>query len=558
MEINKFRDINLSQSILKGIEKMGFEEMTPIQKTTIPVILEGKDIIGQAQTGTGKTAAFGIPIIEMVDTKEKSVQVLILCPTRELSIQVANEIDNLGKYVKGLNVLPIYGGQSISKQINDLKRGVQIVVGTPGRVIDHIKRKTLKLNNVSKIILDEADEMFDMGFRDDISLVMNELGKNVQTIFFSATMPKEIINFAKRYQDNPEIVKVAHQELTMPRIKQYYIELNERAKTETLCRLVDVENPRLSVIFTNTKRKADELVGDLQKRGYKADALHGDLSQNQRDKVMDKFRKNTIRILVATDVAARGIDVDEVDMVFNYDIPRDEEYYVHRIGRTARAGREGISYSFVTNKDRRQLRNIERYAKTTIERGKIPTVEDLSELNEDTIKENITKTIESKKHTQTQEILKDLIQKGYSEEDVAMAGLKIYLDSLTKGVNMNLEKNILNVDTRDSRDNRDDSRRNRKPRREDQRGSQKSNLSKNDSTRIYINVGRTKGIGPANVLAAIIEETGVSKDQVGSIDIFDKFTFVDIGKDVDDMVIENLNNKKINRNTVTVEKANRK
>ena len=212
MEINKFRDINLSQSILKGIEKMGFEEMTPIQKTTIPVILEGKDIIGQAQTGTGKTAAFGIPIIEMVDTKEKSVQVLILCPTRELSIQVANEIDNLGKYVKGLNVLPIYGGQSISKQINDLKRGVQIVVGTPGRVIDHIKRKTLKLNNVSKIILDEADEMFDMGFRDDISLVMNELGKNVQTIFFSATMPKEIINFAKRYQDNPEIVKVAHQE----------------------------------------------------------------------------------------------------------------------------------------------------------------------------------------------------------------------------------------------------------------------------------------------------------------------------------------------------------
>lgn len=555
MEINKFRDINLSQSILKGIEKMGFEEMTPIQKTTIPVILEGKDIIGQAQTGTGKTAAFGIPIIEMVDTKEKSVQVLILCPTRELSIQVANEIDNLGKYVKGLNVLPIYGGQSISKQINDLKRGVQIVVGTPGRVIDHIKRKTLKLNNVSKIILDEADEMFDMGFRDDISLVMNELGKNVQTIFFSATMPKEIINFAKRYQENPEIVKVAHQELTMPRIKQYYIELNERAKTETLCRLVDVENPRLSVIFTNTKRKADELVGDLQKRGYKADALHGDLSQNQRDKVMDKFRKNTIRILVATDVAARGIDVDEVDMVFNYDIPRDEEYYVHRIGRTARAGREGISYSFVTNKDRRQLRNIERYAKTTIERGKIPTVEDLSELNEDTIKENITKTIESKKHTQTQEILKDLIQKGYSEEDVAMAGLKIYLDSLTKGVNMNLEKNILNVDTRD---NRDDSRRNRKPRREDQRGSQKSNLSKNDSTRIYINVGRTKGIGPANVLAAIIEETGVSKDQVGSIDIFDKFTFVDIGKDVDDMVIENLNNKKINRNTVTVEKANRK
>src|SRR5699024_3295146 len=315
---------------------MGFEEMSPIQAEAIPVILEGKDIIGQAQTGTGKTAAFGIPILERIDTSN-NVQALVLCPTRELSIQVAKEIGDLSKYNNWIKVLPVYGGQPINRQIRALKRGVQIVVGTPGRVIDHIRRKTLKLDNVNMMVLDEADEMFDMGFRNDIQLVMDELSKERQTIFFSATMPREVIKFASKYQKSPEIIRVAHKELTIPKIEQYYLELKEHMKTEILSRLIDVHDPKLTIVYCNTKRKVHRLVGELQSRGYFVDCLHGDLKQNQRDVVMGKFRDSTIDILVATDVAARGLDVDDIDLVINYDIPQDEEYYVHRIGRTARA-----------------------------------------------------------------------------------------------------------------------------------------------------------------------------------------------------------------------------
>ena len=276
MEKRKFEEINLSNEIQKGVAAMGFEEMSPIQSQAIPVIVEGKDIIGQAQTGTGKTAAFGIPILEMVQSEDKTVQALVLCPTRELSIQVAEEIGNIGKYKKGIQVLPVYGGQPIERQIRALKRGVQIVVGTPGRVIDHIKRKTLKIDNVKMMVLDEADEMFDMGFRDDIGLVMDGLPEDRQTIFFSATMPQEIIRFASRYQKNPEIIRVAHKELTMPKIEQYYLELKEHMKTEIISRLIYIHNPKLTIVYCNTKRKVDELTGELQSRGYYVDGLHGD------------------------------------------------------------------------------------------------------------------------------------------------------------------------------------------------------------------------------------------------------------------------------------------
>lgn len=570
MENKKFEEINLSKELLQGVEKMGFTEMTPIQRDTIPVILEGRDIIGQAQTGTGKTAAFGIPVLEMVDPNNKNVQALILCPTRELSIQVAKEIQDLGKFKKNVFVTAIYGGESISRQIRDLKKGVQIVVGTPGRVIDHINRKTLKLNDIKTMILDEADEMFDMGFRDDISLVMGKLEGKIQTVFFSATMPKSIIAFASKYQEDPIVIKATKLELTMPRIKQYYIELNERVKNEALCRLIDINSPRLSVVFTNTKRRADELVADLQRRGYQADALHGDLSQNQRDAVMNKFRKNSIDILVATDVAARGIDVDEVDMVFNYDIPRDEEYYVHRIGRTGRAGREGSAYSFVTNKDRRQIKTIERYANTKIEKTMIPTIEDVSEVREEGIKEEISGVITKNKMDKARGLFEGLQADGYSLEDIALGSISIYLKSLSQGVNEDLEKNILsendyNSDGRRNRRDRNDKNdrssrdgRDGRDNRRERKDKNSSNLDKSSASRIYINAGRTKGIGPANVLAAIIQETGIDKDQVGSIDIFDKFTFVDIDKKVDDRVIEALDNKKINNKVVSVEKANRR
>ncbi len=356
----KFNEIDLTEEMQKGISEMGFEEMSPIQEKAIPVVLSGKDIIGQAQTGTGKTAAFGIPILEMVNSKDKSTQSLVMCPTRELCIQVAEEIKKLGKFKKGVEVLPVYGGQPIDRQIRALKKGVQVIVGTPGRLIDHIRRKTVKVDNVKFMVLDEADEMFDMGFRDDIALVMDRLHKDRQTIFFSATMPREIINFASRYQNNPEIIKVAHKQLIIPQIEQFYYEVKEHMKTEILSRAIDIYDPKLSIVFCNTKRKVDALNEELSARGYLVDGLHGDLKQNQRDTVMNKFRRGSIDILVATDVAARGLDVDDIDLVINYDIPQDEEYYVHRIGRTARAGREGIAISFVTNRDNNNYGNVQR------------------------------------------------------------------------------------------------------------------------------------------------------------------------------------------------------
>ena len=360
MNITKFEDLPISDEIKRSIAEIGFEEPSPIQAQSIPVILSGKDVIGQAQTGTGKTAAFSIPILEKVDPNNKHLQAIVLCPTRELAIQVSKEIRKLGKFKSGIKTLPVYGGQPIDRQIKALKSGVQVVIGTPGRVIDHINRKTLKLDDVKMVVLDEADEMLDMGFREDIELILNQTPIERQTTFFSATMPKEILELTKLYQHEPEIIKVVRKELTVPNIKQFYIETRRANKLEVLCRLIDVYNPKLSVVFCNTKRGSDELVSELQARGYFADALHGDLKQTQRDIVMDKFRQGTIDILVATDVAARGIDVDDVDMVFNYDLPQDEEYYVHRIGRTGRAGREGVSFSFVYGKEMRKMRDIER------------------------------------------------------------------------------------------------------------------------------------------------------------------------------------------------------
>lgn len=528
MEKRKFEEINLSNEIQKGVAAMGFEEMSPIQSQAIPVIVEGKDIIGQAQTGTGKTAAFGIPILEMVQSEDKTVQALVLCPTRELSIQVAEEIGNIGKYKKGIQVLPVYGGQPIERQIRALKRGVQIVVGTPGRVIDHIKRKTLKIDNVKMMVLDEADEMFDMGFRDDIGLVMDGLSEDRQTIFFSATMPQEIIRFASRYQKNPEIIRVAHKELTMPKIEQYYLELKEHMKTEILSRLIDIHNPKLTIVFCNTKRKVDELTGELQSRGYFVDGLHGDLKQSQRDTVMGKFRNGSIDILVATDVAARGLDVDDIDLVINYDIPQDEEYYVHRIGRTARAGREGIAFSFVVGRDRNKLRTIQKYANTKIKRKDLPTLKDMEQLYEANALDNIKEEINKGELAKYSKIIDLLIEEGYTSFDIAAALLKFYIGD-------NKAEKHQELDMVDSYQNKS-----------------KSNKIK----RLYINIGKRKGASARHILAAILQESGVPKEYIGNIDIYDKFTFVEVQEDYADAVIDNLNNKRIKRTKVTVEIAN--
>ncbi|GFN35510.1 DEAD/DEAH box helicase [Tepidimicrobium xylanilyticum] len=521
-----FEDINLSEEILKAVYDMGFEEMSPIQSKAIPKILEGVDIIGQAQTGTGKTAAFGIPIIEKTDEEDRCLQSLVLCPTRELSIQVAEEIRRLAKYKKNIFVLPIYGGQPIERQIKALKKGIQIVVGTPGRIIDHIRRKTLKLGNIKMLILDEADEMFDMGFRDDIELIINQVPEERQTIFFSATMPKEIVDFATRYQNNPEIIRVVPKELTVPRVEQYFFELKEHMKTEILSRLIDIYNPRLSIVFCNTKKKVDELTIELQGRGYFVDGLHGDLKQAQRDKVMQKFRTGNIDVLVATDVAARGLDIDDVDIVFNYDIPQDEEYYVHRIGRTARAGRKGIAFSFVVGKDKHRIKVIERYTKTKIARRDLPTLKDVEERQIHLLLEKIKEEVDKGQLDKYERMVNEILEQDYTSFDIAAALLKLYF----KGNKLGEHRELDAVDY--------------------------SKKSVTDLARIYINVGRKKGVSPRHILGALLNETGIPKKSVGEIDMYDKFTFVDIPEDYIGKVIKGLNNKRIKGIKVKVELAN--
>lgn len=362
----------LDERIVRAVKDMGFTKLTPIQEQAIPCLLEGKDIIGQAQTGTGKTAAFGIPMLQKIDPENRKLQAIVLCPTRELAIQAAEELRRLAKYMHGIRVLPIYGGQDISRQISGL-RGVQIIVGTPGRVMDHMRRHTIKLDDVSMVVLDEADEMLNMGFREDMELILGEIQHEHQTALFSATMPKPILEITGKFQQDAELVKVAAKELTIPLVSQKYFRIKSQDKDAATVRLLEYYQPRLCLIFCNTKKKVDELTSLLKESGFQAEGLHGDLTQYQRDIAMNRFRTATTNILIATDVAARGIDVDDVEAVINYDIPQDIEYYVHRIGRTGRAGKTGRSFTFVSGREIFKIREIERVCHTTIEEMQMPT-----------------------------------------------------------------------------------------------------------------------------------------------------------------------------------------
>ncbi len=372
-----YSDAQMNENILRAVTEVGFEVMTPIQEQAIPVLLEGKDVIGQAQTGTGKTAAFAIPMIERIDENVRRPQGIILCPTRELAMQAAEEIRRLAKYMCGIKVLPVYGGQDIRRQIRALSQGVQIIVGTPGRVMDHLRRHTIKTDEIKMIVLDEADEMLDMGFREDIETVLEDMPEEHQMALFSATMPQAILDIAGTYQKDAVFVKVTPKEVTVSSIKQAYYRVAKKDKMEAMCRLLDYYQPVRSLVFCNTKRMVDEMTGILKDRGYDAEGLHGDLSQNQRDTVMNLFRNGRCGILVATDVAARGIDVSGVDAVFNYDIPDDIEYYVHRIGRTGRAGKAGRSFTLISGREIFKIRDIERICNTTIKERKIPAAKDI-------------------------------------------------------------------------------------------------------------------------------------------------------------------------------------
>ncbi len=392
--MTKFQELGLSQATLKAVLRMGFEEATPIQAETIPLSLQNKDLIGQAQTGTGKTAAFGIPLVEKVDTHIDAVQGIIIAPTRELAIQVSEELYKIGAG-KRVRVLPIYGGQDIGRQIRSLKKFPHIIVGTPGRVLDHINRRTLRLDQVHTAILDEADEMLNMGFIEDIESILSQVPTERQTLLFSATMPAPIQRMAERFMKDPQVVRVKAKEMTVPSIEQYYLEVQEKNKFDVLTRLLDIQSPELAIVFGRTKRRVDELAEALTLRGYTAEGIHGDLSQAKRMSVLRKFKEGSIDVLVATDVAARGLDISGVTHVYNFDIPQDPESYVHRIGRTGRAGKTGVAMTFVTPREKSYLAVVEKTTRRKMEKMKAPTLDEALEGQQRAVVEKIVQTVES-------------------------------------------------------------------------------------------------------------------------------------------------------------------
>lgn len=562
----KFREFNISEEILRGIDDLGFEEATPIQAQAIPYIMEGRDVIGQAQTGTGKTCAFGIPAIEMLEPAEESVQVLILCPTRELAIQSTEELKSLMKYKDGIRVLPIYGGQPIDRQIRALKNRPQIIIGTPGRVMDHMRRHTLKLSNLKMIILDEADEMLNMGFRDDIDTILGEVPGDRQTILFSATMPKEILELTNKYQRDPIHVKISHKELTVPGIEQYYLMVGNSTKPEVLSRLIDANDFKIVLVFCNTKKRVDDLAAELQSRGYSAEALHGDLRQEQRDKVMSRFRNGQFDILIATDVAARGIDVDNVEAVFNYDLPGDDEYYVHRIGRTGRAGRTGKAYSFVAGREINQLKDIQRFTKSRIVPIKPPTLMDVEENKINKLITGIKKIITEGKLAKYSSYIERSIEEMNSLsgrldgedglEDGEAGGLgdqggESFVTPLDFAAAM--LKMIAEPVGTDSL---------KKPEGTPETGTPDDEYydtgAEEGYVRLFINVGRKDRIQPGNIVQSIASTSGLPGKLIGAIDIYDSYTFVEVPREYAHKVLDSMKDYVIKGRKVNIERSNKK
>ncbi|GMQ24001.1 DEAD/DEAH box helicase [Algoriphagus sp. oki45] len=587
----KFSDLGISEEILRAVEEMGYTQPSPIQSQAIPFVLEGRDVIGQAQTGTGKTAAFAIPIIDLVDPDFNKPQAIILCPTRELAVQVEGEIQKLAKYHKKISSVAIYGGESIDKQIRTLKKGVQIVVGTPGRVQDHINRGTLRLEDAGIIVLDEADEMLDMGFRDDIEAILQEMPEERQTVFFSATMAKPIMDLTRKYQTEPEIIKVAKNELTVSKIEQVYYEVKPSLKMELMARLMNINNYALSVVFCNTKRMTDEVTEALGSRGIVAEALHGDLSQAQRDKVMSKFRKGLCTVLVATDVAARGIDVDNVEAVFNFDIPLDEEYYVHRIGRTGRAGKSGTAITFITGRrEFMKLRDLERYTKATITKMTPPSVSELVELKKAQLVKDVYRVLSKEEDNKIFEsTLGQMLAEGLTPEQVSLGLMKMVMGDAVK----ELKDQDFGIETSYGDRRRDDRREGgREGRFSDRREGGRDRFGRGDRfergprsggdrfergsrfsdrkeggrfgvgaertrdanmARLFLNLGKKDRIRPNDIVGAIAGETGVPGKSIGGIDIFDNFSFVDVPQKDADHVIRVMKNNTIKGKTVNME-----
>jgi ATP-dependent RNA helicase DeaD len=513
-----FADLGLSGPLLTAIADLGYDEPTPIQEQSIPVLLSGRDVIAQAQTGTGKTAAFALPIVARL-TPEVLPQALILAPTRELAMQVAEAIY---KYSKGskARVAPLYGGQPIMRQLRALEQGVQVVVGTPGRIMDHMRRGTLVLDQVKTVVLDEADEMLDMGFAEDIEYILQHTPQERQTALFSATMPPAVNGLAKKYTRDAVRISIAAEQLTAPRTQQTYYEVLARDKLDALCRILDVETPASAMIFCRTRSEADALGESLQGRGYAAEVIHGDLAQTQRDRVMKRFRDGQAELLVATDVAARGLDIPEVSHVVNYDVPNDPEAYVHRIGRTGRAGREGKAITIITPRERRQLMIIQRVSKARITREKIPSLADVAARRRAAFREQLTEVLLDGKLDPYLLMVEELAEE-YDPLDLAAAAFSLLLKEVEQ------EETITTVAG-------------------DAIGVEPG------MARLFVDVGRAEKVRPADLVGAIANESGVPGKRIGSIEIYDRFSFVEVPSDAAQRVVRALNETTIRGKRVKV------
>jgi ATP-dependent RNA helicase DeaD len=520
---NSFEQFNLSKAILKAVNDVGYEAPSPIQLKTIPLLLEGKDVVGQAQTGTGKTAAFALPMLEKINPKSKDVQALVLTPTRELAIQVAEAFHAYAKHIGGVRVLPVYGGQSISQQIRHLKTGVQVIVGTPGRVMDHVRRETLDLSNLKIVALDEADEMLRMGFEEDVEWILSHTPEERQTALFSATMPRPIRRLAEKYLREPENIEVERKTMTVPTIKQFYVNVSEGQKTDALTRLLEIESSsgEAVLIFHRTKVGAADLTAKLQARGYAAEAMHGDMNQNQREALIKRLRDGKVEIVVATDVAARGLDVERISSVINYDMPSDTESYVHRIGRTGRAGREGKAVLFVTPRQQRMKRDIEQYTKQKIEPMKLPTQADVASRRMALFKERILNTLVEQELDLYLSIVEDLAEE--SGSDIAeIAAAAAFLSAGDKPLEVSVEPEPAQLV-----------------------------FQGEGMVRLFLDVGRNMRVGAGDIVGAIANEGGVPGKSIGAIDVYDHFTLVDIPAEYVNQVLEGMR-----RTTIRNQKAN--
>ncbi len=543
-----FEELGLSRELLKAVEDMGFEEPSPIQILAVPCLLAGTDAFGQAQTGTGKTAAFGLPILDKL-TPEKNTQALILCPTRELAIQVAEELSKLAAHKRGVSILPIYGGQPIDRQLRALAKGVQVVVGTPGRVMDHLKRGTLRLDKARVAVLDEADEMLDMGFREDIEAILEQAPASCQRVLFSATVPPAIRELSKRFLREPEMLTVAQKMLTVPAIEQTYYEVRPHQKMDALCRLLDSKGFHKALVFCSTKRGADEVTTHLQQRGYQSDSLHGNLAQSQRDRVMQRFRTEGLDVLVATDVAARGLDVDDVDAVINYDIPHDVEKYVHRIGRTGRAGRVGSAFTFVTMREHYKMRDIIRCTRARIIEGRLPSLRDVGNIRTTRLLEEVRQTVESGTLERWLTLMEDFMSTQFPDGEITSRDISAALFKLLMQRDFGDQDKPLDNDSlaqeprRQSRDRDAAPGRYESGRREPGKPGARPQRRENDGpmTRLQLNVGHTHKATPRELVGAITGESGISSRNIGAISINKNFCVVEISQDVADDVLAVLN-----------------